>query len=587
MKNIFKIFFSDLKKLRTNIVAIVVMIGLTVIPSLYAWFNILSNWDPYGSASTSRISVAVVSEDEGAEIDSAQLNIGDSIIEALEANTTIGWVFSESKDEAVEGVESGEYYAALVVPKDFSKDFVSFLTDTLQHPSIEYYCNQKKNAIAPKITDKAKTAVQQQVNTTFINTVVSTVAGTGGKLINSEGVKELTQNQGDSFLEVMTNQLVSARETLTTYDVMLDALISMIDLSSSVSDTAGSAAPQVSQQIAQQQAQLSVLQAIVDGNGLASLSELSNALSDNISEMKGIMSNLSSIYSNMTGSASDFNESISYTSASLSDTKNILTGLEEKLDTAIENLNELQSGEAYGLVAKMLDADSDTLGSFLSSPVTIQTEKIYAIENYGSAASPFYIILSIWVGGLIMVAIMHTPVHKRPDIPEDAKYYQKFFGRYLIFYCIGQLQALLMALGVILYIGIQCYHPFLLWLACSVTSFVFTFFMFALAAAFGNIGEALAIVFMVVQVAGSGGTFPIEVLPKAYQLIYKYLPFPYAMNALRETIGGMYRLDYWKYLGILLIYAVIAVFIGLVLRIPFVKMNHMIEKSKEKSGVMI
>jgi putative membrane protein len=303
--------------------------------------------------------------------------------------------------------------------------------------------------------------------------------------------------------------------------------------------------------------------------------------------MKGIMSNLSSIYSNMTGSASDFNESISYTSASLSDTKNILTGLEEKLDTAIENLNELQSGEAYGLVAKMLDADSDTLGSFLSSPVTIQTEKIYAIENYGSAASPFYIILSIWVGGLIMVAIMHTPVHKRPDIPEDAKYYQKFFGRYLIFYCIGQLQALLMALGVILYIGIQCYHPFLLWLACSVTSFVFTFFMFALAAAFGNIGEALAIVFMVVQVAGSGGTFPIEVLPKAYQLIYKYLPFPYAMNALRETIGGMYRLDYWKYLGILLIYAVIAVFIGLVLRIPFVKMNHMIEKSKEKSGVMI
>ena len=118
-------------------------------------------------------------------------------------------------------------------------------------------------------------------------------------------------------------------------------------------------------------------------------------------------------------------------------------------------------------------------------------------------------------------------------------------------------------------------------------SMVFTFFMYSLTVAFGNIGEALAIVIMVIQVAGSGGTFPIEVLPKVYQMIYKYMPFPYAMDAIRETVAGMYGNYYWRCLGCLCIYIVISVIIGLVLRIPFEKMNEMIEKSKEKSGVML
>lgn len=116
---------------------------------------------------------------------------------------------------------------------------------------------------------------------------------------------------------------------------------------------------------------------------------------------------------------------------------------------------------------------------------------------------------------------------------------------------------------------------------------MFTLFIYSLTVAFGNVGEALAIVVMVIQVAGAGGTFPIEVLPQIYQSIYKYLPFPYGINAMRETVGGIYAMDYWKYLGYLSIYIVISLFIGLVVAIPFRKLNHIIEESKEKSGVMI
>ena len=105
--------------------------------------------------------------------------------------------------------------------------------------------------------------------------------------------------------------------------------------------------------------------------------------------------------------------------------------------------------------------------------------------------------------------------------------------------------------------------------------------------AFGNVGEALAVIVMVIQVAGAGGTFPIETLPQVYRNIYKYLPFPYGMNAMRECIGGMYGHNYIRYLAVMGIYVIISLIIGLALAVPFRKMNEKIEHSKQKSDVMI
>ena len=142
-------------------------------------------------------------------------------------------------------------------------------------------------------------------------------------------------------------------------------------------------------------------------------------------------------------------------------------------------------------------------------------------------------------------------------------------------------------LGNLYYIRIQCHNPFLFWLASATASLVFTLFIYSLTVAMGNVGEALAVVVMVIQVAGAGGTFPIETLPQVYQMIYKFLPFQYGMNAMRETIGGIYGADYWKYLGKLTLYIPVSLFIGLVIAIPFRKLNKIIEESKEKSGLMM
>ena len=264
----------------------------------------------------------------------------------------------------------------------------------------------------------------------------------------------------------------------------------------------------------------------------------------------------------------------------------MLGSLKTDLSSTIEKLNNIKNSGSYDMLLKVLGLDADSFGSFVASPVEIETEAIYPIATYGSAMAPFYTVLAIWVGGLILVAIIHVGVKPQKEHP-DVKPYQAYFGRYITFFLIGQAQALLVTLGDLYYIGIQCVSPFKFWLAASVTSFVFTIFMYSLTVAMGNVGEALAVVIMVIQVAGAGGTFPIEVLPKVYQKIYEFLPFTHAMNAMRECVGGSYQLNYWKYLGYLCIYVIISLLIGLLFAIPCRKLNEKIEKSKHRSGVMI
>ena len=166
------------------------------------------------------------------------------------------------------------------------------------------------------------------------------------------------------------------------------------------------------------------------------------------------------------------------------------------------------------------------------------------------------------------------------------KPYQLYFGRYLLFFVLGQIQAAIIVLGDIYLLKSQILYPEMFWFAASLASFTFTLLIYSLALAFGDIGKAAAVVIMVIQIAGSGGTFPIELLPEIYRNIYIFFPFPYAINAMRETIGGMYGNDYMKYLAELLIFAVAALLIGLVIRLPFVKINHFVEKRMEDTELM-
>lgn len=591
MKNIIKVFLNDCKHIGRNVVALVVVMGLAVLPSLYAWFNILSNWDPYGPESTSNIKVAVAYDDTGINISGMDINISTNIVEALKTNDTIGWVFTDSTDEAIEGVWSGDYYAALIMPADFSKDMVSFLADNMTHPEIIYYTNQKKNAIAPKITDKAKTAVQQQVNATFISTLTEAIMKSadvaeniGDKNKADSTLESGSDSMNNSLIDILIAKFQVINTQVVTFDNVLSALSNIITTAQTSADTAKGISPDISGTFEGERAILNELNKTIGQSSLID-SSLFSTISHDIDAVSGYMNSISSIYNDMGYNIDDFNKSISQMGESINNTLVMVRNIEDNLNETTNKLVEFKNSGVYSLLQTAISFNTDELASFISAPVAITTEDLYPITNYGSAMSPFYSVLSIWVGALILVAIIHVKVH--PFDGTKVNSIEAFFGRYITFFLIGQAQALLITLGDLFFIGIQCIHPFKFWFAAAFTSFVFTMITYSLTVAFENVGEAAAVVIMVIQVAGAGGTFPIQCLPAIYQAIYKYLPFTYAMDALRECVGGTYSWYYWKCILALLVYVGICLFIGLVIAKPCRKLNAIVDKSKEKSEIMI
>ena len=174
MKKALEIFRRDIRRILVNPVAVVIMIGVAIIPSLYAWFNILANWDPYEN--TSDIKIAVVDEDQGTQIDDlGETNAGEMIVERLKDNDQLGWTFVD-RQEALDGVREGRYYAAFVIPSDFTSSLADVLDGDTEKAHIAYYVNEKVNAIAPKVTDTGATTLENQVSDEFVNVCGKTIS---------------------------------------------------------------------------------------------------------------------------------------------------------------------------------------------------------------------------------------------------------------------------------------------------------------------------------------------------------------------------------------------------------------------------
>ena len=312
-------------------------------------------------------------------------------------------------------------------------------------------------------------------------------------------------------------------------------------------------------------------------NVIDSMSQMLNNVSDILTRLDDTLGDMSSVFSGIETTVTGANDS-------LEQIQKDIDGVSEKLTKLLDRLNSVEDDEKVQAFMEFMKGDPEGYGEFFSQPVLVTTEEVYPIPNYGSAMTPFYTILAIWVGGTILVALIK--VKAEPKNLKNVKSYQLFFGRYLLFFVMGQLQALIIVLGDIYILHCQILYPGWFWLVASLASVTFTLLIYSLALSFGDVGKALAVVIMVIQIAGSGGTFPIELLPAVYRNIYIFFPFPYAINAMRETIGGMYGSDYMKNLAELMIFAVVGLLIGLVIRIPFVKLNHFVEKRMEDTKMM-
>lgn len=705
MKNTFKIFFSDIKSLSRHFFAVLVVIAIMIIPALYAWVNIYANSDPYGN--TGNISVAVASDDQGYE----GQNMGESVLEGLKDNKSINWVFTGSTDKAIKGVESGKYYAAIVIGENFSRnmyDLKSALTD--DESTVTYYKNAKTNAIAVKITDTAAETVQNNVKVQYLKVLFQTVFTKGQELgedideeqaVNaviaqltdlSKSLRHYSDSVGrfvsdsssisyvlsgigsgsanasaalsgsqatlssaqaavanaqtsidqlangldgklaeleadlDAVTDVLNklassevingsielhNQMVdNAKNAAANLQTHLEALRAILPENSALSGTAyvANTLDALIERTKQMQNQLDLL--YNDASFAEDAANITGACADTVSLMRSMitnqlktgidmmLSNLSSTLNMMSPLISSLGitlddiapvvesagDTLSYVSSAMTRLQSLMTRVADACDDLLVKINEGTADERLQTLITVLNGNAEKYAEFLSSPVSVTEETIYPVASYGDAMTPFYSALAIWVGGVVLTAILK--VEAEPKGLRNVTEGQKYWGKFILFFVLGQIQTAVIVLGDIYLLGCQCQEPVMFWVASAITSFAFTAVIYSLALAFGDIGRAIVIVIVVMQVAGSSGSYPIEILPDIFSKIYLFFPFPYAINAMREAICGMYQWDYWIYLGELMIFAVGGILIGLVLRKPFIKLNRFVEHEVEKSGVL-
>ena len=682
MRNIWTVFKTDVKTLSKCFFACAVVVAIAVLPSLYAWLNIYSNWDPYGN--TGGISIALVSLDKGyTDEDGVFTNKGEDVVNDLREATSIDWVIVDSEKQARDGVYAGDYYAAVVIDKDFTYKMFHMLTEWTGKPSITYYENAKKNAVATKITDTAVESLKRTISENYLEVVIGRVMTQANLL-----AADLTEDDPEAAVKGLFYQvqdlLAGCRATMDAFDAAKNSSTIDIDsgklsqiiqnINSSLPDTgkiqetaaqidraiytalekvqraldqfqqaiadggslddarkaieaaadtmgqmgdkltewadrleqesAGNAAAKLARSIADKCYQLQDrLTALTDSDDLetvindckdiaAAVGDLTGKLlptADELrKELENVMGQISNAMENVKGLGDDVRavqNALANTALALDETMALLRPAAERLSQSVsETLDKLQNltaDEYMDILLDILNGDPETYGQYFSQMVQTTVTPIYPIENYGSAMAPFYTVLAIWVGGVILVAIIKP--HARLDGLVDPTPRELYFGRYIMFFLLSQIQAAVIITGDLLILKIQCLHPGLLYLTGALTALSFSLLIYSLALSFGDVGKAIVVVVMVLQIAGSSGTFPIELLPDIYQKIYRFFPFPYAIDAMRECICGLYGDYYITQLLFLLLFCAAALVIGLLVRRPFMGLNHFMEAKLEET----
>ncbi|MBQ0018482.1 MAG: YhgE/Pip domain-containing protein [Clostridiales bacterium] len=616
MKNAIAIFKGDLLKLRRNLIAWVIVLGLIVVPPLYAWFNISACWDPYGN--TRELKIALANNDAGYEgqMFPININLGDTLLAKVRANDKFDWVIT-SEEDAIEGTKSGKYYASVVVPESFSADLMSMFSSNVHPSQLIYYVNEKENAIAPKITEKGAQGIQKEIEDNFAQEIMSIALATAKSLTDNGDMTAATNLMGNMLVTVRhTKDIVvaanasvkslsyatSSMESLVkSVNTLADSIAQIAKSGKEISDDANS---NIKELIGSVDAELAVIDKFIEDaqasgvegldNIIAELQKLRTDLNSMKSKLKSLKKNSDTVVKDLKQISKDINSISAKTSASLSSLRKALNNTSPLLDKAANDLEsmaqEIEKGIELGdteVLKDVLSQDTDLLSSFIASPVEVNRTALYHVENYGSAMAPFYTSLAIWVGATVLAALMSVYVEEsRRKKLQNLRESQVYLGRYMIFAVIGLAQAGLICLGDLFFLGIQCVHPFLFMFAGLFASIVFGNIIYTLTATFGDIGKALAVIIMVIQVAGSGGTFPIEMMPKLFRLTYPLMPFKHSMTAMREAIAGTYGNTYWVALAYLAVYLIISLIIGIALHRPLKRANDAFVESLEKTKLM-
>ena len=716
MKNIIEIFRKDIKEVFRKTNTWIIIVGLIFLPSMYAWPNILSSWDPYGH--TNNIKVAVTSEDDGATVDGKELNLGKSLVEGLKNNKNLDWQFVSNKQEAEDGVRIGNYYASIVVPKNFSQDMTSVSRTEPQRATIEYTVNEKINAISPKITNSGASAIANNISKNFVETAngiifeklheagikfeenlpsiekvkeeifklndnfstyESTLSELIGKVEYGYNILNNVQNTLPEIDRVATNSIMIADKagiTINNIQGFNERLLPIINNHLSVVEEVSKEANIIAKELqqkpdkteeikARQKALDSRLQASTErlqlvknifeyfnklsserlfnnqlervttlSNDITTIKEVNNniynkmdhydEIADTVKEefvnkssrVNEVSSNMNSklnvevaplisqvlskaeinidkvsgIIAGAQGELPAVERKLSETEVKISNAYGKLLSLQAQMPSAKSKIQKLtdeikkaDSGIDKNQLFNLLKVDYKQQAEFFANPVKLQENKLYHIENYGSAMTPFYTVLSIWVGSLLMSSLLTTKVE---DEENKYKPYQKYFGRGLLFVIISLFQTLIITLGDMYVLGTQATSPFRFVIFALLISLLFSSIIYTIVCILGNVGKAVCIVLLVLQLGSSGGTFPIQMTSEFFQALYPKVPFTYSIGLLREAVGGVYIPAVERDIKILFIYLII-VLVGGAILVSLKARSAKLSRERERSKLFL
>lgn len=631
MRNIWTLFRSDVRHLFANVVSCIITIGLVVMPSIFAWYNLVACWDVFEN--TGNLTVAVANEDEGYESDlmPIKVNVGNMVVSELRGNHQIGWTFTDPED-AIDGTASGKYYAAVVIPKDFSRDMLRFYVADSERAKITYYSNEKKNAISPKITSTGADTVSAEVNTAFAQTISEVMLGVAksvSRYADDADLKGQVAALAD-HVDAMGHDMERIADVVGMYTGVLQASQKTLDDGtelvaqardevSSIADRANAGLDELSSAAGKIEEAASRLDTAL-ADAMSGFDELERAIDDSgIAELlpadgvARIRQLVDSAQANIQAARDDYDQKlrpalegiagdgqalVADAHAALSQLQQAEDGISDAIDSAQGILGDalgqvglvtgdlrdsasslhdlatsisqaLASGDAAALQA-ILGSDAQALGQALAAPVGIERIAVYPAENFGSAMAPFYSTLAVFIGSLLILVVVKPTVSGRARAKlVDPKPRQLLLGRFCSMACISLAQTTLIGLGNIFFLHTQAVHPWMLMLALWFMGIVFTFLIYVLVLSFANLGKALAVCLLIVQITGTGGTYPLEILPGFVQGASPFLPATHAVDAMRAAMFGIYHGDYWIQMGELALFLIPAALIGFALRKPF------------------
>ena len=591
-KMIAEIMKKNFKGAFSNPIVVIVLIGVIILPSLYALLNIQACWDPYGN--TGDVPFAIANLDDGASFNDKDINVGKELVKDLKKNDKFKWTFV-SEDDLRKGVYNGTYYAGIVIPKNLSENIVSITGDNPQQAKLEYIVNMKTNPVATKLTDSGANAVYTSLNAKIVEIIDIAAYQKLGELQEglAEGAKKLAN--GGKQLQAGNAKVQAGASQVKSGESQVKDGANQVKSGASALNDGASQLKQGSDQLSDGASQVEKgseeLSAAVDpslipdgpikdyAEGNSKLADGSSQVAEGGKQLANGANQLAdggSQLANGTVQVAEGSSKLAEGSVSLASGASLLSnGATNALFAASSSL-----GSTADTLGGLTGIDEDTLGDYFLSPVELERNELFPVNSYGSDVSPFYLVLSMWVGAVI------TCVMLKPGTSQGTKYspFEMYFGKLLTYIIMSILQACVTIMGCYL-LGIQIVNPILFIASCILVSMIFMILIYSIISAIGTVGKAIGVILLVLQISATGGVYPIQIMHPFFRALYPYMPMTYGITLIREAQLGVVWSNYIPSLIILLAIGCVTITVAVIIKEKLDKPSHYFEEKLEESGL--